>query len=151
MLADFYNDRDPDGGYISNINEANIAIGCADSRVRFEDAADLTPKIEAASVVFGKYFASPELSCVGWAEGQGKVALDFRQKLSYPPLVVGTAGDRATPFVQAQSLSGILDGAILLTFKGQGHTAYGSNTCVNEVVDQYLSGAPIDSLKLLCP
>ncbi len=151
MLADFYNDRDPDGGYLSNINEANIAIGCADSRVRFEDAADLAPKIEAASAVFGKYFASPELSCVGWPEGQGKVELDFRQKLGYPPLVVGTTGDPATPFVQAQALSEILDGAKLLTFEGEGHTAYGSNPCVNEVVDQYLSGAPIDSLKLLCP
>ena len=65
--------------------------------------------------------------------------------------MVGTTGDPATPFVQAQALSEILDGAKLLTFEGEGHTAYGSNPCVNEVVDQYLSGAPIDSLKLLCP
>jgi hypothetical protein len=29
-LADFYNDRDPNGGYLTNINEANYAINCAD-------------------------------------------------------------------------------------------------------------------------
>ena len=31
-LADFYNDRDPDGTYTSNLTEANIAISCLDSR-----------------------------------------------------------------------------------------------------------------------
>ena len=30
LLADFYNDRDAEGGYLTNLVEANYAIACAD-------------------------------------------------------------------------------------------------------------------------
>ena len=42
-----------------------------------------------------------------------------------PPIVVlGTTGDPATPYAWAQSLAGQLPGGVLLTLRGQGHTAY---------------------------
>jgi pimeloyl-ACP methyl ester carboxylesterase len=150
MLADFYNDRDPDGGYTSNINEANIAISCADSRVSEAEAEVLRPQIAAASEVFGRYFAYPELSCVGWPEGKGQVAVDYEIPLANSPLVVGTTGDPATPYGQAVSMSKLLDGARLLTFEGEGHTAYGGNDCVNDYVESYLLGKPLPEADMRC-
>ena len=150
LLADFYNDRDSSGGYLSNINEANTAISCADSRVTDAEAVYLHEQILQASDLFGKYFSYPELSCVGWPEGKGQIELDFTIDLSNGPLVIGTTGDPATPYVQAVALSEMLDGAKLITFVGEGHTAYGSNACVNEFVEEYLAGNPLPETEMKC-
>jgi hypothetical protein len=69
--------------------------------------------------------------------------LDFSVPLATAPLVIGTTGDPATPYEQAIALSGLLSGAKLLTLVGEGHTAYGSNDCVNKLVDDYLAGRPM--------
>ena len=150
LLADFYNDKDPEGGYLSNISEANIAINCADERVGMDEYGQLTEEVLAASEVFGKYFGYPELGCLGWPEGKSMVKLDYSVALETGPLVVGTTGDPATPYSQAVSLSKLLSGAILLTFEGEGHTAYGSNACVNEYVEEYLIGGNLTTSELRC-
>ena len=59
-----------------------------------------------------------------------------------PILVVGTTCDPATPCRWAESLADQLDGGGLVTFNGEGHTAYGNNSCINQVIDDYfLTGA----------
>ena len=150
LLADFYNDKDPDGGYLSNISEANVAINCADERVGPEEFASLREDVLTASSVFGKYFGYPELGCLGWPEGKSMIELDYGVTLSTGPLVVGTTGDPATPYQQAVSLAKILSGATLLTFEGEGHTAYGSSDCVNKYVEDYLLGGELPASELLC-
>ncbi len=150
LLADFYNDKDPDGGYLSNISEANVAINCADERVGPEEFASLREDVLTASSVFGKYFGYPELGCLGWPEGKSMIELDYGVALSTGPLVVGTTGDPATPYQQAVSLAKILSGATLLTFQGEGHTAYGSSDCVNKYVEDYLLGEEFPASELLC-
>jgi len=148
-LADFYNDRDPAGGYVSNINEANYAINCADEAFGSE-GEDRTEEILQASVVFGKYFAYPMDSCAGWPGGIGGVELDFTRTLSNGPLVIGTTGDPATPYEQAVALADLLDGASLLTLRGEGHTAYGTSSCIDSLVDSYLAGNDLGDGDLSC-
>ena len=150
LLADFYNDRDVTGGYLSNVNEANLAISCADNRITEDEVLGLQPQIENASVVFGKYFAFPHLSCADWPDGIGKQDLDFSIPLATGPLIVGTTGDPATPYAQAVALSKLLDGATLLTFQGEGHTAYGTNECVDALVDAYFDGQDFTQEELRC-
>lgn len=150
LLADYYNDRDVTEGYLSNLNEANLAISCADSRITEEEAIGLNDEFLVASEVFGKYFAFPSLSCESWPEGKSMVTLDFRQKLASAPLVIGTTGDPATPYKQAVALSQLLDGAVLLTFEGEGHTAYGSNVCVDAIVEAYFRGEDIGTGNKTC-
>ena len=150
LLADFYNDKDPDGGYLSNINEANTAINCADERVDPEDFSMVKQAALDASNVFGKYFAYPELGCLGWPQGKSMVEIDYTVGLEVGPLVIGTTGDPATPYQQAVSLVKLLNGATLLTFQGEGHTAYGSDTCVNDYVENYLLGENLGSAELIC-
>jgi pimeloyl-ACP methyl ester carboxylesterase len=150
LLADFYNDRDVVDGYTSNLNEANLAISCSDSRVKDSEVEELNRQMVEASLVFGKYFSHPNLACQSWPEGKSQVGLDYTVKLANPPLVVGTTGDPATPYSQAVSLSELLDGATLLTFRGEGHTAYGSNSCVNAIVDAYFRGEELGSGNKTC-
>lgn len=150
LLADFYNDKDPAGGYLSNIAEANTAINCADERVDPKDFAQLSKDVLAASSVFGKYFGYPELGCLGWPAGKSMVALDFSVALETGPLVVGTTGDPATPYEQAVSLAKLLSNATLLTFEGEGHTAYGSSDCVDKYVEEYFLTGNLTSSKLRC-
>ena len=54
-------------------------------------------------------------------------------------MVVGTTGDPATPYAQAVSLANdVLENGVLVTFNGEGHTAYGQGSkCVNDTVDNY--------------
>jgi hypothetical protein len=54
-------------------------------------------------------------------------------------LVIGTTGDPATPYSQAQALAGkILSNAFLLTYNGEGHTIYGQQVaCVDNPVDKF--------------
>ena len=61
-----------------------------------------------------------------------------------PILIVGTAFDPATPISWAQSLKKQLPTSSLVTYVGDGHTAYlGGNKCVDRVVDEFLvTGAP---------
>ena len=56
-----------------------------------------------------------------------------------PLLVIGTTGDPATPYKAAVSVSRLLESAALLTFYGEGHTAFTQGSaCVDDAVGQYL-------------
>jgi hypothetical protein len=149
LLADFYNDRDPDGGYLSNITEANYAISCSDDWL-WQEVPDVTAEVLQASSVFGRYFASDDFGCEGWPQGIGMQKLDYTVPLANGPLIVGTTGDPATPYSQAVALSQLLDGATLLTLEGEGHTAYGSNECINQQVDRFLSGEDLGPTPKTC-
>jgi hypothetical protein len=54
--------------------------------------------------------------------------------------VIGTTNDPATPYQHAVNLArDVLANGFLLTYEGEGHTAYGrSNSCVANVVDDFL-------------
>jgi hypothetical protein len=53
---------------------------------------------------------------------------------------VGTTGDPATPYAWSVDLAAQLESGVLLTHRGQGHTAYDVDgpPCVVEAVDAYL-------------
>ncbi|MFI2431058.1 alpha/beta fold hydrolase [Streptomyces sp. NPDC018693] len=87
---------------------------------------------------FGSESVVAALDCKGWPQrgpGPHRATGD-----GLPPvLVVGTTGDPATPYHEARSLARQLPGAMLLTFEGRGHTAYGrGGSCVDDAVDGYL-------------
>jgi pimeloyl-ACP methyl ester carboxylesterase len=60
-----------------------------------------------------------------------------------PILVVGTRFDPATPYAWAEALHRQLPTSSLLTYEGDGHTAYGSGSnCIDRAIDAYfLTGA----------
>ena len=68
-----------------------------------------------------------------------------------PVLVVGTTNDPATPYVWAQSLASQLASARLLTWRGEGHTAYRRGSgCVDGAVDDYLLSGVLPGQDATC-
>jgi hypothetical protein len=61
-----------------------------------------------------------------------------------PIVVVGTTRDPATPYAWAEALADQLASGRLLTFEGDGHTAYHhGNRCIDRAVDRFfLEGKP---------
>jgi pimeloyl-ACP methyl ester carboxylesterase len=140
-LADTYNDRDSSGKYTTNLMEANIAISCLDSRQPAESSsmAKQNSRMLAASPTLGRYWQFGALTCENWPYPVAKHPDSYSAKGSAPILVVGTTGDPATPYSQAVSVATkVLSNGHLVTFNGEGHTAYGrSNECVSSTVDNY--------------
>jgi hypothetical protein len=93
-----------------------------------------------ASPTLGRYWAWGALGCEQWPYPVSEKPKTWSAKSANTILVVGTTGDPATPYSQAVSLANkVLANAKLLTYNGEGHTAYGQESrCVNEVVDDYL-------------
>lgn len=140
-LADAYNERAEDGSYGSNLMEANISISCLDARSP-SDAASMAAqnqRVLEASPVLGRYWQFGALTCEQWPFDVVPHPDDYSAKGSKAVMVVGTTGDPATPYSQAVSLANeVLDNGVLVTFNGEGHTAYGQESkCVNDAVDNY--------------
>lgn len=143
-LANFYLDRDEQtGAWNGNSGVAFTAISCLDSASGDEwtikDQRDFARQVDRVAPTFGWWFAGSG-GCEGWPYAADEVvtSLDAAATSASPILVVGTTNDPATPYAWAQALAKDL-GAPLLTYTGEGHTAYGrSNQCVTDVVDAYL-------------
>jgi pimeloyl-ACP methyl ester carboxylesterase len=137
-LVDGYLDRRSDGSY-GNIQEANYAVNCLDlpvpslAAIRGEAA-----RFAQEAPTFGVAILTSLLVCAHWPA------------MSTPPpppsgigaapvVVVGTTGDPATPYAWSQALASNLESAVLLTYEGEGHTAYGRGVpCIDDAVDAYL-------------
>jgi pimeloyl-ACP methyl ester carboxylesterase len=140
-LSDGYYEREPDGSY-ANIMFANPSVNCLDLPPAFrspEDVRKAVPSFEKASSVFGRGFAWAALNCAYWdAEPTGEPHR-VSAKNAAPVLVVGTVRDPATPYGWAEALAGQMETAELLTYDGDGHTAFlqGSD-CVDTTISDYL-------------
>ena len=65
--------------------------------------------------------------------------------------MVGTTGDPATPYAWSQALAEQLESGQLLTWEGDGHTAYGrSGPCIHDAVDAYLTSGTVPEPGLTC-
>ena len=138
-LADFYYDRE-DGKYLSNSTEAFSAINCLDYPQGF-DVAQMranAAELDKIAPTIGRFQGYGELSCFGWPVSGVTERTPVQAAGAAPILVIGTTGDPATPYDWAVSLSQQLESGVLVTYQGEGHTAYGENACVNQTVDEYL-------------
>ncbi|MDN4472073.1 alpha/beta hydrolase [Demequina zhanjiangensis] len=156
QLAGFYLDRDTiSGEYTANSTIAFTAISCLDSTDRSDwtvaDQQELTAAMEEASPTFGWWFASGGgCSAWPWVAHQTIESLDYPDTAN-PILVVGTTRDPATPYEWAESLTEQLGNAVLLTYDGDGHTAYGrSNDCIGDTVDEFLVDGTVPDSGLVC-
>lgn len=141
QLADAYFDRQPDGTYATNSTEAFWAIGCVDDRQSADpdEMRAQAERIEAAAPTVGSFFSYGGVVCAQWPVPLVGGLDDYSAQGAAPILVVGTTNDPATPYAWAEKLATTLSSASLLTYEGEGHTAYGSsNDCVADAVDGYL-------------
>ncbi|KOV97600.1 alpha/beta hydrolase [Streptomyces sp. NRRL B-3648] len=140
-LSDSYYERDTDGRY-SNLMMANAAVNCLDLPPAFsgpEGVEKALPAFEKASPVFGPGLAWAALSCTYWPVRATGGPHRIEARGAAPIVVVGTVRDPATPYRWARSLAAQLSSARLLTYDGDGHTAYGrGSTCIDTAINTYL-------------
>ncbi|MFP5488893.1 MAG: alpha/beta hydrolase [Acidimicrobiia bacterium] len=137
VLADLYLGRQADGSYTNQV-EAGSFINCADDPARpdVDTVWEQADSIADASEYFGEVLRA-SFGCVGLPEPVDPLVLG--QAEGAPPiLVIGTTGDPATPYEWSVELAEFLDSGVLYTVEGEGHTAYTSIACVNDVVHAYL-------------
>jgi pimeloyl-ACP methyl ester carboxylesterase len=90
-------------------------------------------------------------ACVQWqGERASRYDGSYRAKGSAPILVLGTTGDPDTPYQDAVALSRQLDNAALLTFKAEGHTAFGRSACATDAVINYLVDLKVPASGTTC-
>ncbi|MCC9307557.1 alpha/beta hydrolase [Kitasatospora sp. RB6PN24] len=153
-LSDAYYERAADGSY-QNLMFANAAVNCLDLPPAFNSPADVAkalPQFRQASPHFGTDLAWMALSCAYWPVKATGAPHTIRAAGAAPIVVIGTTRDPATPYAWAQSLAGQLESGRLVSYDGDGHTAYGRHDdCVDSAVNRYLTEGQPPASGLRCP
>ncbi|GGM99960.1 pimeloyl-ACP methyl ester carboxylesterase [Actinoplanes campanulatus] len=150
-LADQYAEREPDGTY-SNLFDANLTVNCVDNQKApgVAEIRRLQGEWRSKYPLFGAPMAVGMLPCAYW--GGGRDPYPAGEAKGAPPiLVVGTTGDPATPYENTADLANMLGVGQVLTWEGEGHTAYPSTTCIKDAVDRYLLDLKMPPEGLRCP
>ncbi|MFD7258467.1 alpha/beta hydrolase [Streptomyces sp. NPDC059874] len=149
-----------------NAEAALAAVNCADDPDRFTAKAKSSPAAIAkelrdlqealrgeflkASKIFGPNQLLTVLACYGRPAGT-----DFIRRIDHPGaprmLLVGTRGDPATPYEWTEETAKRLGSAVIVDFKGDGHTGYSASRCVREYVDGFLIDGRLPSGTRSCP
>ncbi len=147
-LADFSSDRTGPNTYAGNTISAFYAVSCWDAPPPPGEQG-----LAAAAAAWSRGAPVPEMAksmawgnapCTTWFGHSNRAPAPANSTTAAPILVVGTLYDPATPYPWAVALSKQLPTSTLLTYNGDGHTAYGGGSaCINKAVDAYLlTGAP---------
>jgi pimeloyl-ACP methyl ester carboxylesterase len=150
-LADQYAERDSSGHY-SNLFDANLAVNCADTDAApsVDEVRKLQGEWRQKYPLFGGSLAVGMLPCTFWPGKRDPYPAGAAT--GAPPIVVvGTTGDPATPYENTADLAGMLGVGHVLTWEGEGHTAYPSTTCIVSAVDKYLLNLTVPQEGLRCP
>ena len=152
-IADAVSSRQSDGSYSGNGAEALMAVNCLDYPVQGDNTSweEEAKAVNEASPTFGSQLLYPDAYCQGWGHTSSRKREKITASGAAPILVVGTTGDPATPYAWSQALADQLESGQLMTWKGNGHTAYGrSNDCVKKAVDTYLLNGTMPAKGLTC-
>jgi pimeloyl-ACP methyl ester carboxylesterase len=137
QLADASDRRDRDGNY-GQLNYAFPAIRCLDSQEDSVREAERRLVQEARTASVLGQLNGPDLSCPLWPVKSAPKQPLVDAAGAPPIVVIGTTGDPATPYEYAKSMARDLRSAVLVTFNGEGHLAYGQSGCVRTLVVAYL-------------
>jgi pimeloyl-ACP methyl ester carboxylesterase len=149
-MADSYAERDKDGHY-SNLFDANNAVNCADAESpSIDEIRSLQSQWRTKYPLFGAPLAIGLLNCSVWPAKKDPYPVG-PAKGAPPILVVGTTGDPATPYESTMKLADMLGVGQVLTWEGEGHTAYPTTTCIRRAVDNYLIDLTLPAKGLRCP
>ncbi|MFF2656474.1 alpha/beta hydrolase [Kitasatospora sp. NPDC058032] len=155
MYADSYNKRDKDGHYPAS-GDAYTAVYCADGatgvptgdalQAAYAEMASKAPLISRREP--GAALFDPD--CRSWPFRSPEKAHPITSKAATPILVVGSTGDAATPYANAEKLAAELGNAVLLTREGEGHTGYGHSECIRTAVNAFLVDGTVPAAGTRC-
>ncbi len=140
LFADSLTGRNTNGSY-NNLIESNTAINCIDRPAPRSVSAYVRSAKAFAKVAphFGAPIEYGSMSCAFWKVPPVEQLHPVTAPGAPPILVIGTTRDPATPYVWAQQLARQLSSGVLLTYTGDGHTAYiRHDACVDAAVAAYV-------------
>ena len=143
VLADLAWDRTGTNRYAGGGVAPFLAIACWDS----PPTPDLDG-LRAAATAWSRGASVPAMAramswgnapCSQWLGHASEPPAPARTTTTAPVLVIGTRYDPATPYAWAVALSAQLPTSRLLTYEGDGHTAFGNDVaCIDDAVRDYL-------------
>ncbi|MDQ1306613.1 MAG: hypothetical protein QG671_2445 [Actinomycetota bacterium] len=155
-LVDETTERNANGTFNNNGNEAIYAVNCLDRPDRYDAA-----QVEKLAGQWGQQWpfigdsqAWSLLACDNWPAPATYTPHKIVAPGTPDILVIGTQYDPATPYVWAQALAGGLENGKLISWQGgDGHTAYlRSSACVNAIVNRFLlTGKAPEAENTVCP
>ena len=152
--------RSADGTYADNSMDAFYAYTCTD-RTMTTKPSDLavlakewtfgTAGQQAPAPLLGTYFAYANIACTDWPYVSSTPAHEIHAANAAPILVVSTRHDPATPYEWGVRLAEQIDHARLVSYDGNGHTAYRKGSeCIDAVVDAYLIDGTVPIADVSC-
>jgi len=153
LLADAYNHRNADGTYANLFNGAFHSAYCLDFTVptSIADYDRLGETFAKASPLFGPWSQYSNLQCAYWPVKPKHADEKLTVQGAPPILLVGGTHDPATPYAEAQAVSKQIEGSVLLTREGNGHTSYDSSQCAHAAEDAYLISLTLPAPGTTCP
>jgi pimeloyl-ACP methyl ester carboxylesterase len=151
-LVDRQLGRQPDGSY-DNSNDAQAMVSCADTTERptVDEGAATAARIAAAAPTFGPALGWGSLGCLGWPLAANPLP-ELTGAGAPPILVIGTLGDPATPYEWSEQMASALESGVLLTYEGDGHTAFlRGGACIEDAVVDYLVDLDVPDEGERCP
>ncbi|WP_106397115.1 alpha/beta hydrolase [Actinocorallia populi] len=138
-FADLLVEREENGTYSSQ-TESNMAVNCVDKPTGgLDEIRRQAARAAKEAPRFGEFIVWGALPCTYWPAKATEPTRALNAKGSAPILVVGTTRDPATPYQWSKNLASQLDKGVLLTYDGDGHTAYLTGSkCISSAVDSYL-------------
>jgi pimeloyl-ACP methyl ester carboxylesterase len=128
------------------------AVHCLDNSFPRNLAALETVAAEVATLAprTGAFYMNLGYACVSWPAPHRATPAPPTGHGAPPLLVVGGTLDNQTPYLWAERLADQLEGAVLLTREGSGHTSYFLSKCVVEAVDAYLLELTLPEPSTVC-
>lgn len=151
-LVDRQTGRQPDGSY-DNSSDAQTMVSCSDSdeRPSVDEATATAQRILQQAPIFGGVTAYGALGCMGWPAAANPLP-ELTGAGAPTVLVVGTVGDPATPYEWSEQMAQALESAVLLTYEGDGHTAFlRGGPCIDDAVVAYLVDLTVPAEGTRCP
>lgn len=150
-LADTFAGRRDDGTY-ANSSEANSAVNCLDYETERDPQYHrrLALEFEEVAPFIGPATGQLGLYCAFWPVDPQPLTTP-RATGAPPIMVIGGTGDPATPYKWSVALAAQLESGFLVTYDGEGHTAYNRGiNCIDDAVDAYLLDLTLPSGDLTC-
>jgi pimeloyl-ACP methyl ester carboxylesterase len=152
VLADNFAGRTP-AGYQPGADTIS-AVNCVDRDRPGTDVDEYRARYQAWSAesrMFGG-FALFALRCGHWpVDAAERFTGPFTAAGAPPIVVVGTRNDPSTPYAEAEAMAATLSSGVLVTAEGYDHTAYMTNGCVQDAVEDYLVNATPPAAGTTCP
>ncbi|MEV0645909.1 alpha/beta hydrolase [Phytomonospora sp. NPDC050363] len=151
QIADGYVGRSPSGEY-DNSTDAFNAVNCSDDATveTAESVRGLQTTWRASYPMFGAPLATTLLACALWQAPRDPYPTGA--STGGPTIVVvGTKGDPATPYANTAKLAAQLGTGEVLTWEGEGHTAYPKTPCIADAVNGYLTDLTVPPPGTVCP